>query len=61
MLRDMLVMFITACNDSEQIARQLQVLGILHSLYAMDLKYHSICRFTRRDGSTQIYGIVITL
>jgi len=42
MLRDMLVMFITACNDSEQIARQLQVLGILHSLYAMDLKYHGI-------------------
>lgn len=54
MLRDMLVVLITKCKGNEQIARQLQTVGILHSgnrfqLLTMDVPKGYVCRVQRLD------------
>jgi len=54
MLRDMLVVLITKCKGNEQIARQLQTVGILHSgnrfqLLTMDVPNGYVCRVQRLD------------
>ncbi|RIA96634.1 hypothetical protein C1645_368015 [Glomus cerebriforme] len=54
MLRDMLVVLIAKCKGNEQIAKQLQTVGMLHSgnrfqLLTMDVPMGYICRAQRLD------------